>query len=76
MSGTMKESRKNGNSLLRGYIARIKTWSKTATGILHRGGTMEFFQSPSQLSINNTMNQFCGTLQLHNFFELDPSEAV
>lgn len=72
----MKESRKNVTSLLLGYIARTKTWSKPATGILHTGGTMEFFQSPSQLSINNTMGQFCGTLQLHNFFERDPSEAV
>ena len=72
----MEESRKNVNGLLLGYIARTKTWSKTATGIFHRGGTIRVFQSPARLSIDNTMNQFCGTLQLHNFSELDPSEVV
>lgn len=59
-----------------GYIARARTWSKTATGIFQRGSTIGVFQSPAQLSIDNTMNQFCGTLQLHNFSELDPSEVV
>lgn len=59
-----------------GYIARTKTWSKTATGIFHRGGTIGLFQNPAQLYINNTINQFCGTLQLHNFSQVDPSEVV